>query len=103
MGREVDGHADVADPGRKRPGPARGDRVDGRQPARVDQPAELEHGRVEPLDVADLDRDAGRARRVDDPHRLVDRRRERLLDEDRDAPLDRREGERHVGRRRARR
>ena len=39
-------------------GPARRrrDRVDRRQPAVVDQPAELEHGRVEPLDVADLDR-----------------------------------------------
>ena len=56
-------------------------RVDS-QPA-VEQPAELEDGRVEPLDVTDLDRDARARGRGDDPHRLLDRRRERLLDEDR--------------------
>ena len=70
MGREVDGHADVADPGRERPGPAAGDREDRRQPARLEQPAELEDGRVEALDVADLDRRRpGRRGRGDDPSR----------------------------------
>ena len=100
MGREVDGNPDVADPGRERSRSARRDRVDGRQPALPDQPPELEHGRVEPLDVTDLDRHAGCARRGNDLDARFDRGRERLLDEDGDPAFDRGQGERNVGRRR---
>ena len=59
MRREVDGHADVADAGRERARRAgwRSRRASPSQPLR-EQPAELEHGRVEPLDVADLERHA---------------------------------------------
>ena len=46
--------------------------------------------------MADLDRDALRARGRHDPQRVLDRRGERLLDEDRDPALDRREGKRDV-------
>ena len=83
--REVDGHADVADPGRERA--RRGgwrSRRRVRQPAGPEQPAELEHGRVEPLDVADLDRRRRGARAAATIcSRLVDRRGQRLLDQDR--------------------
>ena len=97
-------HADVADPGRERTRPAgsRSRRRD-RQPAGLEQPAELEDRRVEPLDVADLDgRRARRRCRGDDLVGLGRRRGERLLDEDGDAALDRGQGERQVAGRRSR-
>ena len=101
VGREVDRHADVADPGRERAGPARGDRVDGRQPALADEPAELEDGGIEPLDVADLDR----ARRAPAPRPRSPSPSSTVAasgfsTRTADAALDRREGEGHVGRRR---
>ena len=102
VGGQVDGHADVADPGRERAGPPARDGVDGRQPARGQQAAELEDRRVEALDVADLDGHAPGAGRGDDPERLLDRAGQRLLDEDGDAALDRRQGEVEVGGRRRR-
>ena len=62
MGREVDGHADVADARRERArAAARRSRRRVESQPRVEQPAELEDGRVEPLDVADLDGHARRA------------------------------------------
>ena len=97
VGGEVDGHADVADPGRERAGPAADDGIHGAQPAGAEQSAELEDRGVEPLHVADLDGHAPVRGRVHDPERIVDRPGERLLDEDRDAALDRGERQRQVG------
>jgi hypothetical protein len=52
--------------------------------------------------VTDLDGNARLAGRDDDPHPLVGRGREWLLDEDRNAALDRGKGKRDVGGRRRR-
>ena len=49
--------------------------------------------------MADLERHTASLRGVDELIRLARGRRQRLLDEDRDAALERREGERVVGRR----
>ena len=71
------------------------------QPALAQQLPEAQDRRVVALDVADLDRHAGRAARGNDRQRLGVRRGKRLLDEDRHATRDRRLGERAVeGRRR---
>ena len=61
--------------------------------------AQLEDGRVEPLDVADLERDALGARRGDELESLLDGRGERLLHQDGQAALDGCEGEGGVSRR----
>ncbi len=84
-------------------GPARrlDDRVDRRQPARLEQPAELEDRRVEPLDVADLDRHAARRaprRRSGSASSSV--AASGFSTRTGDAALDRGERERQVGRRR---
>ena len=64
------------------------------------QAAHLQDGRVVALDVADLDADAALAGGGDDRQRVFDRGGERLLDEDRQAALDGRQGQRQVGGRR---
>ena len=97
VGGEVDGDADIADPGRERAGAPARDRKDVRQPAGLQQAPELEDGGVEALDVADLDRwGAGGRCRGDDPVRFGRGRRQRLLDEDRDAAPERGQGERQM-------
>ncbi len=94
---EVDGHAHIPDACREGTCPPARDREDVRQPAGLEQPPELEDGGIEALDVADLDRWRARRRRGGhDPVRLRRRRRQRLLDEDRDAAPERRQGERQV-------
>src|SRR5439155_15235457 len=102
VGGEIDRHPDVADPGREGSGPARRDRIDLLEPAVAEEPIELEHGRVEPLDVADLDEPPTASGPGDDLLALLDVRRDRLLDQDRDVPVERLEGERSMGRRRRR-
>ena len=70
VGGQVERHPDVADPGRERPRATARDGEDRRQPAGLEHPPELEDRRVEPLDMADLDRRrAGRAM----PRRRSDR------------------------------
>ena len=100
--REVDGHADVADPGRERAGaPAeRSSRCVESQPSPSSRPSSQD-GRVEPLDVADLDRHARRARRratISSASSSV--AASGFSTRTGDAALDRGERERHVGRRR---
>ena len=96
VGGQVDRHPDIADPSWKRPCPPRGDRVDRRQPAVLDQPTELQHGRVEALDMADLDGHPAPARRDHDPLPLLGGFGERLLDENRNVAIDGGERERDV-------
>ena len=99
--REVDRHADVADARRERTGTPARDRVDRREPATLEeQPAELEHRRVEPFDVADLQRHAAALRGVDERGGVLGRRREWLFDERGHAAFERRQRERQVRRRR---
>ena len=97
VGGEVHGHPHVADAGGKRAGAPAGDRVHGGQPALPQQPAELQDRGVVALDMAHLDRDSPGPPGAHDLERLSRRRGERLLDEDRDPPLDRREGQGDVG------
>jgi len=89
---QVHGHADVADAGRERArAPAR-DGVDRGQPAGPQQPAHLEDRGVVPLHMTDLDSDSVLACSGDDGNGVVDRGRERLLDQDRQGPARLRQG-----------
>ena len=85
------------------PGATARDGEDRRQPAGLEQPTELEDRRVEPLDMADLDRRrAARGRRGDESVGFGRRRRQRLLDEDGDPALERGQRQREVAGRRRR-
>ena len=103
MRGQVDGHADVADAGRERarPGGWRSRRSCYSQPAPRRRPSSRTAG----LKRSTWPTWTGTPRAAAAAtirERLVDGGRQRLLDEDGDAALDRRQGERHVGRRRRR-
>ena len=89
--REVDDHADIRHARRERADAGDGDREDILAPDRV---LDGLHRRIEPLDMADHQRDAGPPRRGDDGAPLLDRGRDRLLDQHMHAAVD--AGEREV-------
>jgi hypothetical protein len=93
VGGQVDRDANVADPGRERPGAATRDRVDGGQHAGTQEASQLQDRGVVALDVADLDRHAGGAGRGHDLEGLVGRRGEGLLHEHGEAAADGGQGE----------
>ena len=102
VGCQVNGDADVPDPRRIGPRAPAGHRVHGPYPAAAQQPAELQHRRVEPLDMANLEGDATASCRSHEEEALLDGGGEGLFHEDRQAPFNRRGSELDVGRGRRR-
>ena len=83
--REIDHHADIRHARRERTDAGDGDRQD---VLAADRLLDRLHRRIEALDMADHQRDAGAARGGDDLAPLLDRRGDRLLDQHMDAALD---------------
>ena len=82
MHGEIDDDADIGHARRKRPDPGDGDR---KNVLILDRALDRLHRRIEALDMADHQRDAGAARRGDDGAALLDGRGDRLLHHDVDA------------------
>ena len=82
---EIDDDADIRHPRRERTDPGDGD---GKDILAADRFLDRLHGRIEALDMADHQGDAGAAGGGDDVVALLDRGGDRLLDQDMDAALD---------------
>ena len=82
MHGEIDDDADIGHPRRERPDPGNGDR---KNVLILDRPLDRLHRRIEALDMADHQGDAGATGGGNNGAALLDRRRDRLLHHDVDA------------------